>query len=323
MYRKWFSWRKILFFMIGALFGLEYAGAFKPSLRSRIVYGFIRLVYTPKVREDIEKQRGYLDALQDLVPAPLKLEPVPVNANGVPCEWVLPGEKIPTQVVFYLHGGAYVTRMPILHRNFLHHLAQDSQAQFLMVDYRLAPEFPFPAALEDSLTAYQWLLDQGWDTSKIIIAGDSAGGGLVLATLMALRDRGLPLPTGAIVMSPWTDLAGTGESITRLAEEDVLLDWENLQECARDYAGQESLTNPLISPFYGDFKGLPDTLILVGGQEILMDDSTRVAIKMAEAGVDVEMIIERYMGHVYPAYGSAIPEAHHAQLEIADFIRKC
>ena len=124
-------------------------------------------------------------------------------------------------------------------------------------------------------------------------------------------------------MSPWTDLAGTGESITRLAEEDVLLDWDNLQECALDYAGQESLTNPLISPLYGDFKGLPDTLILVGGQEILMDDSTRVAVKMAEAGVDVEMIIERYMGHVYPAYGSAIPEAHRAQLEIADFIRKC
>jgi acetyl esterase/lipase len=124
-------------------------------------------------------------------------------------------------------------------------------------------------------------------------------------------------------MSPWTDLAGTGESITRLAEEDVLLNWENLLECAKDYAGLESLKNQLISPLYGDFTGLPDTLILVGGREILMDDSTRLAVKMTEAGVDVDMVLEPYMGHVYPAYGPAIPEAQRAIQKIADFIRKC
>ena len=323
MAKKEINWRRIIYFMIGAIFGLEYAGVFKPSLRSRLLYSLIRLLYTPERREKITRQRGYLDALQEMVPAHLKLEPNHVDANGVPCEWVLPGEKIPTQVVFYLHGGAYVTKMPLLHRNFLHRLAHASEAQFLMVDYRLAPEFPFPAALDDSLTAYQWLLDQGWDPEKIMIAGDSAGGGLVLATLIALRDKGLPLPVGAIVMSPWTDLAGTGDSITRLAKEDVLLNWDNLKECALDYAGSEDLKNPLVSPLYGDFKGLPDTLILVGGSEILMDDSTRLAVKMTEAGVDVDMVLEPYMGHVYPAYGPAIPEAHRAAQKIADFIRKC
>ncbi len=316
-----FKW--VLNFGLGAVLGLEISNAFRPSLRSRLIYGLLKLLHKPNIPESIEDQRGYLEKLEELVPPPLKLTPNEVNANGIACEWVLPEKAIPTQVVFYLHGGGYVTKSPVLHRNFLYQLAQASLAQFLMVDYRLAPENPFPAGLEDALVAYDWLLDQGWDPSQILFAGDSAGGGLTLATLLALRDLGKPLPVGTILISPWTDLTGSGESIERLKDLDVMLSWENLRESALDYAGKEPLYHPWISPLFADFKGLPDSLILVGGREILMDDSTRLATRMIEDGVEVDMIIEPYMGHVYPATGPAIPEAQRAIQAIADFIIKC
>lgn len=322
MKRMWVGWRRLVFFLFGVVWGLEWMHIFKPSLRSRILYGLIRLIYNKQVTEEVSTQRGYLDKLQELVPSSLKIEPNPVDANGIPCEWVLPEDVIPNQVVFYLHGGAYVTRMPLLHRSFLHRLAQESSTQFLMVDYRLAPEFPFPAALADALTAYQWLLSQGWRPERVMIAGDSAGGGLAMALLLALRDLGLPLPVGAILISPWTDLTGSGESNQTQVEEDVLLDWENLAECARDYAGGEQLTHPWVSPLFGDFHGLPDTLILVGDAEILRDDSTRLAERMRADGAQVELWVEPFMGHVYPAY-APLPEANRAMKMIADFIVKC
>ena len=317
------NWQRVLFFGLGAVIGLEISNAFRPSLRSRVMYGLLRLLHKPIMPEELEKQRSYLDRLQELVPDILKIDPNPVDANGIPCEWVLPSQEIPVQVVFYLHGGGYVTKMPILHRNFLYRLAQASKAQFLMVDYRLAPEHPFPAALEDALVAYDWLLHQGWNPEQILFAGDSAGGGLTLAALLALRDMGKPLPVGVILISPWTDLTGSGESITRLEELDAILTWENLKENALDYAGDEPLMHPWISPLFGDYHGLPDTLILVGGREILMDDSTRLATRMVEDGVEVDMIIEPYMGHVYPANGPRIPETSRAIDQIADFIMKC
>ncbi len=313
----------MLSFGLGAVLGLEFSNAFRPSLRSRLLYGMLRLLHKPMAPEDLDKQRNYLESLQDLMPPLLKIEPNPVDANGIPCEWILPEKEIPTQVVFYLHGGGYVTKIPVLHRNFLSGLAQESKAQFLMVDYRLAPEHPFPAALEDALVAYDWLLNQGWDPGQILFAGDSAGGGLTLATLLALRDMGKPLPEGAIFISPWTDLTGSGESIELLKELDVMLSWDSLKENAQDYAGNEPLHHPWISPLFGDFHGLPDSLILVGGQEILMDDSIRLADRMKEDGVQVELIIEEHMGHVYPATGPAIPEAQRAIQLIADFIVKC
>ena len=317
------NFKRILFFSVGAILGLELSGIIRPSLRSRLLYALARLFHKPTMPEELDKQRNYLEFLQDLVPDILKLDPIPVDANGIPCEWVLPSQEIPTQVVFYLHGGASVTKIPVFHRSFLSLLAQESKAQFLMVDYRLAPEHPFPAGLEDALVAYDWLLQQGWAPEQILFAGDSAGGGLTLATLLALRDKGKPLPAGVILMSPWTDLTGSGESITLLAKLDAMLTWDNLKENALDYAGNEPLTNPGISPLFADFHGLPDTLILVGGREILMDDSTRLATRMTEDGVDVDMVIEPFMWHVYPAIGKSNPEAARAIDHIADFIQKC
>lgn len=316
------GWRKLIYFLFGVVWGLEWMNVFKPSLRSRLIYGLIRIFYKKEVLEDISVQRGYLGRLQKLVPPPLKVEANEFMADGVACEWILPEDKISTQLVFYLHGGAYVTKMPVLHRSFLHRLAAVSSAQYLMVDYRLAPEFPFPAALADALTAYQWLLRQGWRPNQIMIAGDSAGGGLAMALLQVIRDFKIPLPVGAILISPWTDLTGSGESNNTRIEEDVLLDWENLAECARDYAGKESLKHPWISPLFGDFHGLPDTLILVGDAEILRDDSTRLADRMRADGVQVELVVEPYMGHVYPAL-AALPEAQKAMKMIGEFIVRC
>lgn len=316
------NWRRVIFFLFGLVWGMEWTNVFKPSLRSRLVYSLLKIFYRTQLPDDLHEQRGYLDKLQELVPSPLKVEPNEVFADGVFCEWVLPADSIPTQVVFYLHGGAYVTKMPLLHRTFLHKLAKESKAQFLMVDYRLAPEFPFPAALADALTAYQWLLKQGWEPNQILVAGDSAGGGLALALLLALRDLKLPLPVGAFLISPWTDLTGSGESIKGLADIDVMLDWENLQDCARDYAAGESLAHPWVSPIFGNFHGLPDTLIVVGDAEILLDDSTRLAERMQADGVRAELLVEPFMGHVYPAY-AAIPEAQKAIKIIADFVSRC
>ena len=315
------NFRLLVFFMIGAIGGLEWMEVFKPSLRSRVIYGLIKLFYKPEIIETAQ-QRGYLDGMRKGMPSPAFLIPKPVDAGGVPAEWVVSDDEISNQVVFYLHGGAYVTRMPMLHRSFLHQLANASDAQILMVDYRLAPEYPFPAALDDALCAYRWLLNQGHAPKQIVFAGDSAGGGLTLATLVAARDRGFPLPASVILLSPWTDLLGTGEAIQELADEDVLLSWENLEECALDYAGSYDRANPLISPLYADLSGLPPMLVQVGGSEILRDDSTRLVEKIEQAGGQVQLVLEPFMGHVYPAYAPSIPEAVRAVNQIAEFIRK-
>ncbi len=313
--------RLAFFFMVGFIGGLEWLEVFKPSLRSRVIYGLIKLFYKPEMIEAVT-QRGYLDGMRRGMPSPARLIPKPVDAGGVAAEWVVSDDEISNQVVFYLHGGAYVTRMPVLHRSFLQLLANASDAQFLMVDYRLAPQFPFPAALNDALTAYRWLLNQGYPPAQIVFAGDSAGGGLTLATLIAARDRGWPLPASAILLSPWTDLLGSGAAIQELAEADVLLNWENLEECARDYAGSYQRDHPLISPLYADLSGLPPLLVTVGGSEILRDDSTRLVEKIQAVGGQAELVVEPFMGHVYPAYAPAIPEAVTAVQQIADFIRK-
>ncbi len=160
------NFRLLVFFMLGAIGGLEWMEVFKPSLRSRVIYGLIKLFYKPEIIETAQ-QRGYLDGMRKGMPSPAFLIPKPVDAGGVPAEWVVSDDEISNQVVFYLHGGAYVTRMPMLHRSFLHQLANASDAQFLMVDYRLAPEYPFPAALDDALCAYRWLLNQDTPRNRL------------------------------------------------------------------------------------------------------------------------------------------------------------
>ena len=206
-----------------------------------------------------------------------------------------------------------------VYREFIARLVLATKTRCLAINYRLAPEHPFPAALEDAATAYHWLLAQGFDPSQIIIAGDSAGGGLTLGTLLALRDDGEQLPAGGICISPWTDLALTGASAQNKATVDPILDSASLQMYARYYAGENELTNPLISPLYANPKGLPPLLIQVGTDEILLDDSTRFTEKARHAEVDVILEIWNEMFHVFQLI-PFLPETKKMVGSIAEFV---
>jgi acetyl esterase/lipase len=192
----------------------------------------------------------------------------------------------------------------------------------LVIDYRLAPENPFPAALEDATAAYRWLLKSGFKPEQIVIAGDSAGGGLSLSTMVSLRDAGDPLPRGAVLLSPWTDLAGTGESIKTHAEIDPWLNADNLIPFAALYFGKEDGRHPLVSPLYADLHGLPPMLIQVGSDEILLDDSTRLASRAQAAGVEVKMEVWDGLWHVWHIFASQLPEGQKAIEDLGRFARQ-
>jgi acetyl esterase/lipase len=200
------------------------------------------------------------------------------------------------------------------------YLAQGAHAKVLLIDYRLGPEHPFPAAVEDAAAAYHFLLQQGVAPSNITIAGDSAGGGLALAVLVLLRDAAEPLPATAVCLSPWVDLAGTGLSMETNREVDLMLSPELLARYASLYLNGREASEPLASPIYADLTGLPPTLIQVGSEEILLDDASRLAEKAQAAGVSVTLEVWPKMFHVWPALAMIIPEGGQAIARIAEFI---
>jgi len=236
----------------------------------------------------------------------------PVDAGGVPAEWVAAPGVSPGRVLLYLHGGAYQAGSPATLRNLVALLSGATQARALSVDYRLAPEHPFPAAVEDALAAYRWLLASGIDPALIAIAGDSAGGGLALGALVALRDSGEPMPAAAVLLSPWTDLALTGESLRTRAAVDVMIKPDGISEDAALYLADADPRHPHASPLYADLCGLPPLLIHVGDAEVILDDSIRLAARASEAGVEVSLEIWDEMPHVFPAFAGWLPEADQA-----------
>jgi epsilon-lactone hydrolase len=245
----------------------------------------------------------------------------PVAAGGVPSEWVRPAMAVTADAcVLYLHGGGYVMGSLNTHRAFASHLAARTGLPVLVVDYRLGPEFPFPAALDDALAAYEWLLVQGFSAGRVVIAGDSAGGGLTLATLLALRDRGRPLPAAAVPISPWTDLTLSGDSMDALEAQDPMVQRVGLQRMADWYLGDQDATDPLASPVFGDCAGLPPLLIHVGAVETLLDDSTRFAARAEAAGVDVTLEVWPEMIHVWHAFGPMVPESEAGVTRVAEFV---
>ena len=206
----------------------------------------------------------------------------------------MPAERVATPAsrhdrhVLYLHGGAFATGFPALYRDMTWRIATLCRAQVTCVDYRLAPEHPFPAGLDDCVTAYRWLIASGADPARIAVMGDSAGGGLVFSTLLRLRDEGIPLPAAAVAVSPWTDLALTGESLRLNADVDPLIPVEAAPRAIDLYLAGADPRNPYASPLYGDPTGLPPTLILVGGDDVLRDDAVRMAERMQAAGCDAD-----------------------------------
>jgi len=211
-------------------------------------------------------------------------------------------------VVLYVHGGAFVTGTCLSSRCMSVNLAKATELPVLSINYRLAPEHPFPAALEDVTTAYRWLLASGVWPQELLMVGDSAGANLVLAALLSLRDAGDLLPAAAILLSPWIDLAATGRSFLALADDDPYLTPPFMQRAARQYLGNVPPTLPLASPLYGDLRALPPMFIQVGSDEILLDDSTRLAQRVNEVGGVVHLEIWQRMWHVWHYFAEATPQ---------------
>ena len=270
----------------------------------------------------IEQMRADMEAMTKNSPIPEGVRCEPVTADGVRCEWILAPNAHEDRTLLYLHGGGYVIGSLDTHRGHVARLSQASGARALAVDYRLAPEHPFPAALEDAQTAYRWLLEQGCDPARTAIAGDSAGGGLSVATLVALRDAGLPLPAAGVLLSPWVDLEGIGESAKARADEDPVVERSGLLDMARHYLAGAGPRTPLAAPLYADLSGLPPLLIQVGTAEILLDDSTRLASLAQAAGVAVELEAWEDMIHVWQALAPLVPEATEAVRRIGDWLGK-
>ncbi|HEY1851214.1 MAG TPA: alpha/beta hydrolase [Candidatus Binataceae bacterium] len=267
----------------------------------------------------VERMRGAMEKVSEHVARDVKCEAV--SAGGVPAEWIVPPNAANDRVILYLHGGGYVMGSINTHRAMIARIARASEAKALALNYRMAPEDPFPTAVDDATAAYRWLLAQGYKPGKIVISGDSAGGGLTLATLLALRDAGIPLPAAAVPISPWADLEGTGASIQTRAAADPMVDKAGLLRMAQMYAGDSDPKNPLISPIYADYKGLPPMLIQVGDAEILLDDSTRVAERARAAGIKVELEAWPEMFHVWHVFAKILPEGQQAIDRIGEYVR--
>lgn len=244
-----------------------------------------------------------------------------INIDGIQAEWLIPLGADKAKVVLYWHGGGYVTGSIEDHRMMCGLLANATGAKILIPEYRLAPENPFPAAIDDALKVYDWLLAQGHLSNNIMIAGDSAGGGLSVATVLALKDKGESLPAAVLCLSPWVDLTLKGRSHITKAKTEAVLRKEVLREWALCYAEESNLTNPLVSPVYADFHGFPPLLILVGSEEILLDDAIALTEKAKADGVDVTLNIWDGMFHVWQALGDLIPENKKTFEEIGQFVQ--
>lgn len=303
-----------------------------PSLKSRMVVFMLKhghlLRFQLKRRAIIDWNTSIEDFRQEAEKGaklfgklPDQIEVSPVTIDTLSAEWILPASAQKDKLILYFHGGGYVSGSCQTHRMHVAKFVQGSGAGALLFDYRLAPEHPFPAAVEDSLAAYRWLLSQNVSPSHIVFAGDSAGGGLCLATLLALREQRLPFPAGAVALSPWTDLKCTGESLTTKAKVDPFTPGGAWTVFSKYYVGDNDPGLPLISPLYGDLKGLPPVLIYAGDHDVLFDDSTRFVDKAKAAGVDATLRVGKGLFHCYPVCAPLFPEAQQAMDEICVFIR--
>lgn len=292
------------------------------SFRSQILHRTLRrVVDTFAVGVSIQEQRTRMDALARRgIRVPLGIDVCPQNAAGIHSEWIQLRRKECQRTILYLHGGGYCICSLDTHRGLGARLVLASDARLLMPAYRLAPEHPFPAALEDALTAYRWLLQQGIPSERIAIGGDSAGGGLALSTAVSLRASGEPLPAALFLFSPWTDLTFSGESHHTRKPYDPIFGGDRDVLFTAAYLGKEPADNPLISPLFADLHGLPPTLIHVGEDEILLDDSTLLEKKLVEAGVKVELKVWPGMWHVFQAFAPFLPEAQASMDQVGDFL---
>jgi epsilon-lactone hydrolase len=290
------------------------------SQQLETVIQMVKALMAKEANNVAEMRANFAEAMSALRAAP-DVTSTPVDAGGVRSEWIVPPGATEGRVLLYLHGGGYVVGSVDMYRDLISRLARAAGARALGIDYRLAPEHPFPAAVEDATAAYRWLVSHGTAPARIAIAGDSAGGGLTLATLTALRDAGEPLPAAAACLSPWVDLQGIGASMTSKAAVDPFVQKEMIQFMAQQYLGDRDPRTPLAAPLYADLQGLPPLLIQVGTAEVLLDDATRIAERARAAGVEVSLEVWDDMIHVWQLFAPILPEGQQAIERIGAFIR--
>ncbi len=243
------------------------------------------------------------------------------DAPAVGGLWATPRSGDGNRAIMYLYGGGYVISSPHSRRKLAGHLANASGARALVPRYHLAPERPFPSAVEDAAADYRWLLEEGYRPERVVIAGDSSAGGLAIAAMLKLRDDGTPLPAGGVPISPWVDLALTGRTLETSATVDLTVTKASLRRMAGQYLHGADPRTPLASPLYADLSGLPPLLVIVGGDEALLDDSVRLARAAGIAGTDTTLYIGAGMQHIFPIYCGVIPEADAAVAMIGTWIR--
>lgn len=304
-----------------------------PSIRSRIFAFSLahrhllqgRLSHTPSLEEatSLPKLRAQVEKGADFLGKPPKeftLEPVQIGELNA--EWMLPPGAGKDPVILYFHGGGLVLGSIRAHRGIVAKFVKGSGISALVIDYALAPERPYPQGLNDGVAAYRYLLEQKISPQHIVFMGDSGGGNLCLATLLAIKQHGLPQPAGGVTLSAWTDLTNSGESWLSNAKNDTLC-WKDAQTVfGQMYTGDNDPREPLISPLFGDLEGLPPLLMYAGGHETMRDDSIRFAKKAQQAGVEVTLHIGEGLFHCYPACAPMFPEATQALAEICSFARR-
>lgn len=293
-----------------------------PSLRATFLDLYLRSTMKPKPLHEIDGptlRRWFEDRALLLTPKGVELEAVEGSVRG---EWHRLADGGAKRTILYLHGGGYVFGSPRLYRTMTYPWILAAKANAFLPVYRLAPEHVCPAAIEDAVAAYEWLVAGGVRPETIVVAGDSAGGGLALATLMTLRDKGAALPAGAVLFSPWTDLAATGPSIAANGRSDAMFMAETIRRGGPRYAGALDLKDPRVSPLYGEFKGLPPLLLFASRSELLFDDAARLVPKAKSAGVAVRLEARDALPHVWPMFHALIPEAREAIRIAAEFVRE-
>jgi len=260
-----------------------------------------------------------IDNYGAFISAPKGMEVIPTKFANISCDWINMPQSSGNKIILYFHGGGFCFHSPKIHSAFLARLANASKSRGLMVNYSLSPENPYPAAPDECFAVYRALLMQGYLPHQIVFAGDSAGGNLVLTTLLRLRNANLPLPAGAIMMSPVSDMAVTGESAFTKCKDDPFFDLSTLLLMRNNYIGNHNPCDPDISPYYAKHHDLPPIFITAGTEELLMDDAIRLAERIGESGGDVSINVVKGVPHVYPLFYQ-LSEARETTKLMASFI---
>jgi epsilon-lactone hydrolase len=297
---------------------LHYDKKFKmPSIQAAELNEIFRKI--PKqVNLDLKSQREAGEHQEDLMSDPAGV--IWEDATGIDGLWIRPANIKTNSVILYIYGGGFVISSPHSRKKFGGRLTLSCKSDVLIPKYRLAPENPFPSGLKDVVAAYKFLLAEGYPAKRIVIAGDSSGGGLTLSLLIALKQEGLPAPGGAIAISPWADLACAGQSLAEQPSRDLTVTKASLQRMANQYLNGQDPYAPLASPLYADLTGLPPVFVIVGGDEALLDDSLRYVRSAAIAGVDIQLLVGAGMQHIYPVYAGFMPESDKAVADIGKWV---